>query len=226
MQLKFVYIAFAIIAASQCLATQVTEPVKVPKVAMYWTFAENEKGTSEAGMRTANDLLRKLFEQKAGYEIISDAISRAAWRELGYTERPNTVEEVGQMPVLPEAEKLLAAGIKADVDYVCVGTLTWRVRSIWVGLGPKTKADAVVSVIIVDVKKKEVAMQVKDINSDSTRAEKWYESAGSLLLTWGITVFSGGPKTPHIQKAAIKAIGAATDPFFATATRKIEVKDK
>lgn len=99
--------------------------------------------------------------------------------------------------------------------------LSWRIRSVWVGLGPKTKADATVSTRIVDVAKEEVALDVLDFNSASTKAEKWYESAGALLIFWGITIFSGGPKTPHIQKAAVKAIGAATDPFFAKTGRKI-----
>lgn len=201
--------------------TVAQETTKVPKVAIMWTFAENEKGTSEAGMKTADDLLRKLFEQKAGYEIVSNAVTRAAWRDLGFPEVPNTVEEPGQLPLLPDAKKVLELGKKAGADFVCVGTLTWHVKSIWVGLGPKTKANALVSMMIVDVSKAEVVLEVKDMNSDSTKAEKWYESAGALLLTWGITLFSGGPKTPHIQKAAVKAIGAASDPYFAKMSRKI-----
>jgi hypothetical protein len=78
-----------------------------------------------------------------------------------------------------------------------------------------------VNVYIIDVKKKEVALEVRDFKSDSTKAEKWYESAGALFVTWGITLFSGGPKTPHMQNAAIKGIGAATDPFFVSIGKKI-----
>jgi len=39
-------------------------------------------------------------------------------------------------------------------------------------------------------------------------------------VSWGITLFSGGPKTPHMQNAAVKAIGAATDGFFTGKTKK------
>lgn len=198
------------------------EPVKVPRVALIWTYAENEKGTSEGGMRTANDLLKKLFEEKAGYEIVSSAIVKQAAKDLGQEDRPSTVEDPGQLPRLPSDKEILALGQKAGVDFVCVGTLSWRVRSVWVGLGPKTKADAVVSCRIVDVSKATVALDAQDVNSASTKAEKWFESAGAILLTWGITLFSGGPKTPHIQKAGVKAIGAATDPFFQVSSgRKI-----
>ncbi len=212
----FCLIALAFVAEAIAQGT-----VKVPKVAILWTFAENERGTSEAGMRTANDLIRKLFEEKAGHEIVSDAVTRAAWRELGFAGWPSTVEDPGQLPLLPDAKQLLEFGKKAGVDFVCAGTLAWRVRSVWVALGPKTKADATVSVMIVDVGKAEVALEVKDLNSDSSKAEKWYETAGALLVAWGITLFSGGPKTPHIQKAGVKAIGAATDPYFSKTGRKI-----
>jgi len=195
--------------------------VEVPKVALYpWTFAENERGTNMTAVSTAQDVLRKLFEQRGGYEVISDAACRRAWMELGFPEQPLTVEELGQLPTTFDAKRLLEFGRKVGADFVCSGTVGWRVRSVWVGLGPKTKADATISLVIIDVKNGEIVHEVKDFNSASTKAEKWYESAGALLVTWGITLFSGGPKTPHMQNAAVKAIGAATDEFFAGKTKK------
>src|SRR5688572_28029442 len=84
------------------------DPIKVPKVAIYpWTFAENERGTSAGGIQTAQTLLRKLFEEKAAFEIISDVISRAAWKDLQFPDMPTTVEEPGQVPLLPNAKQLL-----------------------------------------------------------------------------------------------------------------------
>lgn len=199
-----------------------SDAIHVPKVAIYpWSFAENERGTNPTAVDTARSTLQKLFERRAQFEVISPARCAAAWRELGYEEIPETVEEPGQLPANFDAKKLLAFGKKVGADYVCAGTLAWRVRSVWVGLGPKTKANAVVNVMIVDVNKAELALDVKGFDSDSTKAEKWYETAGALLLTWGITLFSGGPKTPHMQNAAIKAIGGSTDPWFATIGKKI-----
>jgi hypothetical protein len=135
------------------------------------------------------------------------------------------VEEPGQLPATFDPKKLLAFGKAVGADYVCAGTLAWRVRSVWVGLGPKTKANAVVNVMIIDVKKAEVALDVRGYDSDSTKAEKWYETAGSLLVSWGITLFSGGAKTPHMQKAAVKAIGASIDPWFATIGKRIGLSE-
>jgi hypothetical protein len=194
---------------------------KVPKVAMMWCFAENESGTNEGGIRTSNDLLLKLFQERAGHEVISPAIVRAGWKALGETTWESSVDDPDQLPKLPEAKRLLELGKAIGADYVCVGTLKWHVRSIWVGLGPKTKANAIVSATIIDVNKGEIALDAKGIDSNSSKAEKWFESAAALLVAWGFTLFSGGPKTPHIQKAAVKAIGTALEPFFAASAKKI-----
>lgn len=202
-------VSMVIVAGAMAQST-----VKVPKIALMWCYAENESGTSEAGMKTSNDLLQKLFEEKAGYEVIPYATSRAAWKETGLSDVPSSVEDPANLPKIPTPKELLEFGKKAGVDFVCVGTVNFHVKSIWVTLGPKTKADATVNTIIVDVNKAEIALQQDGINSNDTKAEKWYETAGALLLTWGITVFSGGPKTPRIQEAAVKAIGLATDPYF------------
>lgn len=197
--------------------------IQVPKIAVYpWCFAENERGTNEQAMRSVQELLRKSFENRAGMEVIPEARCRAAWIQLGNEDIPLTVEDPGQLPRLPSAKKLLEFGEALGADYVCAGTVAWRVRSVWVGLGPKTKAEATVNVIIIDVKRKEIVLDVRDFSSGSNKAEKWYETAGALLVSWGITLFSGGPKTPHMQRAGVIAVGAAIEPFFSAAGRKIE----
>lgn len=197
--------------------------IYVPKIAVYpWSFAENERGTNEQAVRSVQDLLRKSFENRAGMEIIPEARCRAAWMQLGNEDYPLTVEDPGQLPRLPSPKKLLEFGEALGADYVCAGTVAWRVRSVWVGLGPKTKAEATVNVIIIDVKRKEIVLDVRDFSSGSSKAEKWYETAGALLVSWGITLFSGGPKTPHMQRAGVIAVGAAIEPFFSAAGRRIE----
>lgn len=214
-----VLIAQILIASFSSVLIQEAKP---PLVAIYpWTFAENEKGTSQVAINTAEDTLRKLFEKRASMEVVSEARCKAVWQQLDFAEWPYTVEELGQLPRLEDPKKLLEFGETLGVEYVCSGTLGWTVRSVWVALGPKTKANANINVIIIDVKNKEVVLEQRDFKSDSAKAEKWYETAGALLVTWGITLFSGGPKTPHMQNAAVKGIGAATDPFFASVSRRI-----
>jgi len=197
--------------------------IEVKKIALYpWSFAENERGTNEQAVRSVQDLLRKSFEDRAGLEIIPEGRCRAVWQHLGNENIALTYEEPSQLPRLPSPKTLLEFGEALGADYVCAGTVSWRVRSVWVGLGPKTKAEAVVNVLIIDVKKKEVVVDVRDFSSGSNKAEKWYETAGALLVAWGITLFSGGPKTPHMQRSGVIAVGAAIEPFFAATGRKIE----
>jgi len=196
-------------------------PQSRPKVAIYpWSFAENEKGTNQQGIETSQKLLHQLFTDRLEMQIIDETRCAKAWIETANKVWKDTYDDPKQQPALPSAKQLLTFGERAGADYVCAGRLTWKVKSIWVALGPKTKANAYLDCRIVNVKNKTVELDVKQFDSDSTRAEKWYETAGSILVTWGITVVSGGPKTPHIQRAAIKAIGGATEPFVTTYGKK------
>ncbi len=167
-------------------------------------------------MKSAKDLLVKLWQEKANVSVLPDLEVRNAWQAVSSEPWAETVEEPSDMPQIPTAEKLLELGTAAKVDFVCAGRLKWHIKSVWVGLGPKTKAYATVDMRIIDVSKKEVVLDVKDFRSDTGKAEKWYETAGALLLTWGITLVSGGPKTPHVQKSALLAVGGSSETFFST----------
>jgi len=213
----------ALVASLSMLATPALEPESRPKVAIYpWSYAENEKGTNQGGVDTSEKLLHQLFTEKLNMQIISETASAKAWIDTAGKVWKDTYDNPKDQPALPSAKQLLAFGEKAGADYVCAGKLTWKVKSIWVALGPKTKATAKLDCRIVNVKNKTVELDVKQFSSDSTRAEKWYETAGSVLVTWGVTVVSGGPKTPHMQRAAIKAIGGATNPFVTSYGQKAE----
>lgn len=212
-------------AAVVFLCTSTWAQDAVPKVAIFpWAFAENERGTNATAVTTAMDTLRRMFERQGGYDVVSEVRSRAVWRELGHSEVPLTVEQPSDLPQSFDEKRLLEFGRKLGVDYVCAGRLSWRVRSVWVTLGPKTKADATISLVIIDVKNGAVVHEVRELNSASTKAERWYETAGALMVNIGITAFSGGPKTPQMQNAAVKAIGAALDDFLVQrrGPRKIE----
>ena len=188
---------------------------KSPTVAIYpWSYCENEKGTSPAGVKMAQDVLKKLFEEQGSMVIQPVAESSAAWKAVNDKAWESNFEDQKDQPGVPSAADLLKFGREAGVDYVCAGRVYWQVRSIWVGLGPKTKANATIDLRVIDVKKAELASDVPGFKSDSTKAEKWYETGGALFLTWGITLFSGGPKTPQIERSTAIGIGAATEDFF------------
>lgn len=210
-----------LVASLSMLGNPSLGPEQRPKVAIYpWSYSENEKGTNQGGIDTSEKLLHQLFTERMHAEIVDETVCAKAWIDTANKVWKDTYDNPGNQPALPTAKQLLEFGEKAGADYVCAGRLTWKVKSIWVALGPKTKATAYLDCRIVNVKDRTVELDVKKFSSDSTRAEKWYETAGSILVTWGVTVVSGGPKTPHMQRAAIKAIGGAMNPFVSTYGQK------
>lgn len=116
---------------------------------------------------------------------------------------------------LPTPKELLSLGEKLGVDWVITGKAEWHTHSIWVGLGPQTKSDCTVDVIVVDVRKREIALDARKVKMDSTAKEDTLKAVGTVLLTPLFTVVSGGPKTPHKQRAVQLAIAKAIQPWLA-----------
>lgn len=182
------------------------------------------KDGTDTAVKTAQDLIAAMVE-KAKLDPVSKVRVLSAWEELGNKPVREIVKGDESYPDIPSPKQLLDLGQKLNVDYVITGRVKWHTKSVWVGTGPKTKADCTVDAVIVDVRKKEVALNQEGIKSDSTKRESGLETAGALFVSWGVTAFSGGPKTPHQQKAAANAIAAAFQPWLqsrGTATNKIE----
>jgi hypothetical protein len=68
----------------------------------------------------------------------------------------------------------------------------------------------------VDVKKGEVALDARDVRMDSTAKEDALKAIGALFVSSLFTVVSGGPKTPHEQRAVQLATAKAMEPWLAT----------
>ena len=129
---------------------------------------------------------------------------------------------------------LLKLGQELGADWVITGHAAWHTRSIWIGLGPKTKSDCTVDMVIVDVKKKELSLDARQVTMDSTAKEDPLKAAatllfglvrveGQLLLTLPLTVVSGGPKTPREQRAVQLAIAKAIQPWIAIHPRNQKI---
>jgi hypothetical protein len=191
------------LAGSMCATAQTVEGRKAETVAVLpWIFL---KGTDGA-VKTAKERLTDILTTSA-FEIAQEADVRTAWSKMGRSLDPDRAE-------LPSAKALLQLGHKLGVDYVLTGRAQWHTRSIWVGFGPKTKSTCTVDLIIVDVKKDRVALNARKVWMDSTTKEDPLKAAGAVLLTPLVTVVSGGPKTPHEQRAAQLAIGKAIKPWL------------
>ncbi|MEA2553388.1 MAG: hypothetical protein QOJ65_1564 [Fimbriimonadaceae bacterium] len=177
------------------------------------------KDGTDTAVETARDTVHKIFES-VNYEVIPEVRTKSVWEEdLGYPALKLSVGGGEAYPDLPPAKQLLEIGKKMGVDLVCAGRAKWHTKSVWVSLGPKTKADCTVDVIIVDVAKEEVVLDAKDVKSDSTKKEHALESFGTLFISGGFTMVSGGPKTPHQKRAALNAIAKATEPWVQTAAQ-------
>jgi hypothetical protein len=227
-------------ALSPCFAlnSPATKPVRdaanfADKVAiMPWAF---DKGTLPA-RKTADAYIRdiftkSLFFREDSYSIIPEERVVTTWTKvLGFS-------LAGQRKDLPTAKQLLNLGKKLGVDWVVSGRAVWHTRRIWIGLGPKTKSDCAVDMVIVDVKNSELSLDARNVVGDSTAKEDPLTAGLSVALglvhvegqylTLPITAVSGGPKTPREQSAVQIAIAKAIQPWLAVHPRhrKIEPDD-
>ena len=205
-------LAFALVALAS--PQDPAKPATIaPKVAIVpWAM----NGGTPTAVETAQKALLKLFE-KEGYEVVNQAQVNSTWKRDMSMEIPDTLADEQTPPVAyPSAKDALALGKQLNVDMVCIGRLKWHTKSVWVSLGPKTKAEATVDCMLIDVAKGEIILSVKDAKSGSIKKESGLETAAAIFVSFGVTAFSGGPKTPHQQQAAVHAIAVAFDPWVKT----------
>lgn len=162
--------------------------------------AKNEEATGT--YRTA--LLGAL--EKLGLEVIDPGKVNAAWRGLtGELFDPTKF-------ALPSPAALISLGKELAADFVVVSRCSWRVRSLWVGVGPKTKAHARVDLWIVDVARSEFSLKAENVLSDSTEREPGWKTAVTILVL-PVSFVSGGPKTPHLKRSGVLSLMKALEPW-------------
>ena len=196
---------YAVLLAA-CTAAAIAQDKPKTIAVLPFAMAKGTDGAKKATKDYLNDVLTK-----AGFEIVSEARTTTAWKGLGQTV---DYDDKKDLPPLPPAKALLALGEKMGTDYVLAARAMWHTKSVWVSLGPKTKSDCTVDMMIVDVGKKEVALDAKGVKMDSTAKEDALKAAGTILLTPLFTVVSGGPKTPHETRAGVLAVAKAISPWL------------
>ena len=190
-------------------APRVTEPVrKVAIVPMTFFEKDGSKDFKVCENKTAITTTKTAIVDMlhlANLEIVDENVAAAEWNKHDGSKDPD---------VLPDPAELLHFGRALDADFVIVGITKWEIKTKWVGLGPKTKAYCHVDALIIDVNRKEVVDRANDIQSDSTRREQSWETAAALFVSWGFTLFSGGPKTPHMERSGQQAWSLVLKPFL------------
>jgi len=168
------------------------------------------RGGTETAIRTAQDTIDQFFD-RAGYDRLSTNTVASGWGRRG-------VELVGPeqdpIPRLPSDASLRRLGRELGVDLVCAGEVYWHTRPIWVALGPKTKSTCTVNMKLVDMDHRGVVLSERNITADDTAEESGLQTAAGILSAGLVTAVSGGPETPHQQRAAQIALSEAFGPWL------------
>ena len=239
LNLKTIFVTFGILISLSVPGMSQTNSPKTEEVkarfapnetiaVIPWSFRKGSDGSKKTAKAFISNLASKLKMDQ-----ISDAKVRLAVDEdnssshlvkksqlsgipEGYTMLyPNVLEDDTDPDTLATPSQMLRIGQKFGVDWVMTGNAEWHSRSIWVGFGPKTKSTCTINARVVDVKNKEVVLDVQNIQVDSTAKEDTMKVIGTLFVSNLFTIVSGGPKTPHEERSVQLGILKALEPWIA-----------
>jgi hypothetical protein len=151
------------------------------------------KTSRETGVGAVREAL-----QKGGFTLISEAVARNTWQRLRLP-KPTTASAA-------RTEDLVRFGTAVNARYVVTPIFFFHSRSIWVDLGPRTVSTATVGIAITDVSDGKVVYTRSDVEGRSDEKFNLLEAGADILVTPLATVVSGGPKTPHEQRAVQIAV--------------------
>ena len=191
------------------------EPVRKVAIVPITFLEEHKLCNNKTAPKTTKNVINDLLHL-ANLEIVDENAASFEWSKYASSKDPN---------VLPAPIDLLGFGRALGVDYVITGITDWHIKTPWVTLGPKTKAECTVNALIIDVSKAEVITRATNVISDSTNREQSWQTAAALFLSWGFTLFSGGPKTPHMERAGGQAWSLVLKPFLETKIPPEKIKE-
>jgi TolB-like protein len=202
------------VSSSATTKTTVKPVLKVAIVPI--TFLEEHKPcNNKTAPKTTKNVINDLLHL-ANLEIVDDNAAAFEWSKYASSNDPN---------VLPAQVDLIGFGRALGVDYVITGITDWHIKTPWVALGPKTKAVCTVNALIIDVRKANVVTRATDVISDSTNREQLWQTATAIFLGWKGTLVSGGPKTPHMERAGGQAWSLVLKPFLETKISPEKLKE-
>jgi hypothetical protein len=165
-------------------------------VVVYPVVFSRNSGTSTS-RRMAVEAVNAVL-QKAGYTLISSTVAANAWRDFGFpmptADRPPTLSD------------LVRLGKEVKAQYVISPVFDFNSRSIWVDLGPKTVSTATVDILIASVAQDKIVYNREDVSGRSDEKFDALLAGADLIGTPLVTMASGGPKTPHEQRAVRIAV--------------------
>jgi hypothetical protein len=168
-------------------------------VAVYPIIFNHNSG-DETSRKTAIGAIDESL-QKGGYTLISSRVAANTWRRLGLPMA--TAEEPARRT------DLVRLGTELKARYVVSAVVLFHTRSIWVDLGPRTVSSATVDIVITDVNDDKTVYSRTDVTGRSDEKFDLAKAGADLLITPLVTIVSGGPKTPHEQRAVQIAVAKA-----------------
>jgi hypothetical protein len=168
-------------------------------VAVYPIIFNHNSG-DETSRKTAIAAIDETL-QKGGFTLISSRVAANTWRKLGLP-----------MPTAEEAARrtdLVRLGTELKARYVVSAVVLFHTRSIWVDLGPRTVSSATVDIVITDVNDDKTVYSRTGVTGRSDEKFDLAKAGADLLITPLVTIVSGGPKTPHEQRAVQIAVAKA-----------------
>lgn len=139
--------------------------------------------------------------QKSGYTLISDNVASSNWKRMRLP--------LPQPAYPTRTSELVRFGKAVKARYVIAPKFDFHSRSIWVNLGPKTISTVTTDVAIVDTTDGKLVYQRKNVKGRSDEKENTVKIVADVLVTPIVSAVSGGPKTPHEQRAAQISVARA-----------------
>lgn len=195
--MKSIYTAMAATTMwASCLpATHAQESSRGAAVVFPVVYSRNSgsAGSRKTAVASVGEAL-----QKAGFTLVSDTVGANTWSRLRLPS-----PSAGRPASLAQTVRF---GEAVKARYVVAPVFDFHSRSIWVDLGPKTISTATVSIVITDVKSKKVVYTKEKVQARSDEKFDPVKAGADILLTPLVSVVSGGPKTPHEQRAVQIAV--------------------
>jgi len=200
--------ACTLIAAAAAMLTAAPQAARAQDrergaVAVYPVIFSHNSG-DETSRKTAVVSLDETL-QKAGFTLISSRVAANTWRRLGLPMA--SAEDPARRT------DLVRMGTELKARYVVSAVILFHTRSIWVDLGPRTVSSATVDIVITDVNDDKTVYSRQDVTGRSDEKFDLAKAGADLLITPLVTIVSGGPKTPHEQRAVQIAIAKAMRDF-------------
>ncbi|MDE2126039.1 MAG: hypothetical protein KGJ62_05565 [Armatimonadetes bacterium] len=194
--------AFAAAMTFIILSVAGAQPNRGTAVVYPIVFSRNSgaHGSRVVAVRSVDEMM-----QRGGFTLVSRTRAAEAWRRLGMP-RPTSAHPA----TLRELTRL---GRAVGARYVVAPAFNFHSRSMWVDLGPRTVSTAIINIVIANASTGRFAYVRKGVTGRSDEKFNAVKAGADLLFTPLVTAVSGGPKTPHEERAVQIAVVRAMRGF-------------